>query len=80
LYYAGQKATALEVLHALQQHSFLNQYYLLNATLGKIYLLEGNPTKSRHYFQKALQQTDFQLEREWIQKMIGRLEECNPRE
>ncbi len=41
LYYSGKKQKAIKILNALQQNPFINQYYLLNATLGKINFLEG---------------------------------------
>jgi len=73
LYYAGQKKKALDILNQLQQKPFLNQYYLLNAALGKINLLEGNDTKARSYFEKTLKQTDSLSEKEYIQKLIDKL-------
>ena len=73
LYYAGQKKKAFDILHQLQQKPFLNQYYLLNAALGKINLLEGNDTKAKSYFEKTLKQTDSPSEKEYIQKLIDKL-------
>ena len=73
LYYAGQKKKALDILHQLQQKPFLNQYYLLNAALGKINLLEGNYAKAKSYFEKTLKQTDSSSEKEYIQKLIDEL-------
>lgn len=73
LYYAGQKQKALDLFNALQQKPFLNQYYLLNATLGKIHLLEGNDTLAMQFFLKTLRQTDFQIEKEYIQKLMNKI-------
>lgn len=70
LYYAGQKLKALKILNDLRQKPFLNQYYLLNATLGKIHLLEGNPVKAREFLSDALEQANFETERAFIRKMI----------
>jgi RNA polymerase sigma-70 factor (ECF subfamily) len=75
LYYAGEKEKALGILGRLQQHPFLNQYYLLNATLGKIHLYEGRYVEARSYFLKTLEQTPFELEKKYIQKMLIRCEE-----
>jgi len=74
LYYAGQKKKAIDILNLLQQKPFLHQYYLLNAALGKINLLEGNYTKARGYFQKTLNQTDSPAEKEYIQKLMDGME------
>jgi len=74
LYYANQKKKALGILHSLQQKPFLNQYYLLNAALGKINLLEGNHDAARQYFVKTISQTDSIVEKEYIQKLLNRIE------
>jgi RNA polymerase sigma factor (sigma-70 family) len=74
LYYAGQKQKAMDILHQLQQKPFLNQYYLLNAALGKINLLEGNHMKAKAFFLKTLGQTDSQVEKNYIQKLLDRIE------
>lgn len=75
LYYSGQKQKSLDILHQLQQKPFLNQYYLLNAALGKINLLEGNYSKARIYFTKTLQQTDSQSEKDYVQKLVDGMED-----
>jgi RNA polymerase sigma factor (sigma-70 family) len=72
LYYAGQKEKAFGLLNTLQQHPFMNQYYLLNATLGKLHLREGRPAEARTYFIKTLEQTQFEAEHCYIQKMLDR--------
>lgn len=74
LYYSGEKERALDLLNALRQHPFLNQYYLLNATLGKIYLLEGNTVKAREFFGKTLEQTTLPLEKDFIRRMLQKIE------
>jgi RNA polymerase sigma-70 factor (ECF subfamily) len=75
LYYSGQKARALDMLNALLQHPFLNQYYLLNATLGKLYLLEGDVVRAKEFFEKTLQQTQLPLEKEFIQRKLGSIKD-----
>ncbi len=73
LYYSDQKKKSMGILQNLQQKPFLNQYYLLNATLGKINFLEGNHEAARQYFLKTLSQTDSLVERAYIQKLIDRM-------
>jgi RNA polymerase sigma-70 factor (ECF subfamily) len=74
LYYSGEKEKAFKIVNELQKGPFLNQYYLLNATLGKMHFLEGNRQKAKEYFQKTLTQTPFQVERNFIGKMIEKAE------
>ena len=50
--------------------TFLEQYYLLHAALGKLYLLEGESDKSNFYLNKALSLTSFQAEKEFVSKML----------
>jgi RNA polymerase sigma factor (sigma-70 family) len=71
-YYAGEKEKAFGILNTLQQDPFLNQYYLLNATLGKLHLREGRLSDARSYFIKTLGQTSFESEKHYIQKMLDR--------
>ncbi|HYG40445.1 MAG TPA: sigma-70 family RNA polymerase sigma factor [Cytophagales bacterium] len=73
LYYSGQKKKAFKILNELQQKPFFNQYYLLNATLGKFNLLEGNNSVAREFFLKTLQQTEFEIEKEYIRKQINKI-------
>jgi len=73
LYYSGQKVKALDLLNALRQHPFLNQYYLLNATLGKIHYLEGDHEKARQFFLKTLEQTTLKREKDFIRRMMEKL-------
>ena len=54
---------------------FLNQYYLLNATLGKISFLEGDFINSKEYYLKTMMQTNFQAEKDLIGRMIKKIEE-----
>lgn len=70
LFYSGNRENALQILHRLQQHLFLNQYFLLNATLGKLHLLNGNSSESKKFLVRALAQTEFAAEKKLIQKKI----------
>lgn len=70
LYYAGHKEKSLTILNNLRQHPFLSQYYLLNAALGKIHSLEGNFASAKQYWEKTLDQTNSQLEKDFIQRMM----------
>jgi RNA polymerase sigma factor (sigma-70 family) len=74
LYYAGQKEKAFGILNELHGHPFLNQYYLLNATLGKLHQLEGNDSLARKFLADAHRQTDFDLEKRFIQKLMDDLQ------
>ncbi len=70
LFYAGERTTAFSILHQLLQMPVMNQYYLLNATLGKLYLLEGHPDRSREFFTRALGQTALVSEQEFIRRKM----------
>ena len=70
LFYAGERTTAFSILHQLLQLPVMNQYYLLNATLGKLYLLEGHPDRSREFFTRALGQTTLVSEQEFIRRKM----------
>jgi RNA polymerase sigma factor (sigma-70 family) len=74
LYYSGQKQRAFEILHELEQHRILGQYYLLNCTLGTFYAAEGNCAMAKPFFLKALGQTNFIKEQELVQKRIDEIE------
>jgi RNA polymerase sigma-70 factor (ECF subfamily) len=71
LYYNGQKASAFEVLEDLHK-TFLEQYYLLHAALGKLYLLEGEYEKSDFCLNKALSLTSFNAEKDFVRKMLAK--------
>jgi RNA polymerase sigma factor (sigma-70 family) len=75
LYYAGEIAKAFDILNTLIQHPFLNQYYPLNATLGKIYYLEGNYPRAREYLLRALGQTNLRIEKEFINKLMNKIKD-----
>lgn len=69
LYYDGQKVSAFDMLEGLRK-TFLEQYYLLHAALGKLYLLEGEYKKSDFYLSKALSLTSFRAEEDFVRKML----------
>ena len=73
LYYSGKKEQAIDILNTLEQNPFLNQYYLLSATFGKIYLLEGEYEKAKPYFERTLAQTTLQIEKDFILKLMNRM-------
>jgi RNA polymerase sigma factor (sigma-70 family) len=75
LFYAGERTTAFSILHHLLQIPVMNQYYLLNATLGKLYLLEGHPDRSREFFTRALGQTALVSEQEFIRRKMELIED-----
>jgi RNA polymerase sigma-70 factor (ECF subfamily) len=75
LYFAGKKETAFDLLNDLRKRTFLNKYYLLNATLGKLNFLEGNYTKAKEFYIKTLDQTNLQVEKDFILRMINKIRE-----
>jgi len=74
LYYSGKKTEALQQLNELHRKPFLNQYFLLNTTLGKFYHLEGNSVLAETFLKKASLQTNSPQEKKFIQKMINALD------
>jgi RNA polymerase sigma factor (sigma-70 family) len=75
LYYSGQKEKALSILDELERNPFLNQYYLFNATLGKIHFLEGNHRKAKDYLIKTLGQTNLQIEKDFVMNLIKKIQD-----
>jgi RNA polymerase sigma-70 factor (ECF subfamily) len=45
--------TAIPLLHALENHKALENYYLLYASLGEFYEQTGEKEKARAYFRRA---------------------------
>jgi RNA polymerase sigma factor (sigma-70 family) len=72
LYYTGERQKAFLLTNDLLRHPFFNQYYLLNVTLGKFYLMDGDKALAREYFVKAIDQTHFEIEKEFIQGLLNR--------
>ena len=73
LYYAGQKNEALTILHSLESEPFFNQYYLLHASLGRIYFAEGNHELAKKYFTETLRLTGSPAEKNFIQRLMEKL-------
>jgi len=73
LYYDSQKQEAFDALHDLQQ-TFLDRSYLLHAALGKLYWQEGEYHKSDLHLTKALSLTNFEAEKDFIKKMLVKIE------
>jgi RNA polymerase sigma-70 factor (ECF subfamily) len=69
LYFDSQKQKAFDTLFDLQQ-TFLDRSYLLHATIGKLYLKEGEFSKSNVHLKKALTLTNFQVEKDFLKKML----------
>lgn len=72
LYYDHRSKEAFRVLHGLQS-TFLEEYYLLHAALGKLYLLEGFTDKSELHLEKALRLSKFRAEKDFVQKIRSRV-------
>lgn len=73
LYYAGKSEDAFTILKQLQQNTFMNQYYLLNTTIGKLYLLEKDHVKAKDYLLTALKQTNMQAEKDFITRLMEKM-------
>jgi RNA polymerase sigma-70 factor (ECF subfamily) len=73
LYYDSKKQKAFDTLHYLQQ-TFLDQSYLLHAALGKLYWQEGEYYKSDLHLTKALSLTNFQVEKDFVKRMLVKVE------
>jgi RNA polymerase sigma factor (sigma-70 family) len=74
-YFAGRKTKAFQLLDELSQQPFLNQYYLLNAALGKLYLLEGEPVKAKKFLTRTLEQTNHPLEIAFIRRLMEKIKD-----
>jgi RNA polymerase sigma factor (sigma-70 family) len=75
LFFSGDKEKAFKIVNGLQNKSFLNQYYLLNAALGKFNFLEGNYDKAREFYTKSLDQINSPAEKDFILRMITKIQE-----
>jgi len=73
LYYAGQRNEALGILHRLEAEPFFNQYYLLRASLGRIYFAEGNHALAKKYFMETIKLTDSPAEKDFIQRLMEKI-------
>jgi RNA polymerase sigma-70 factor (ECF subfamily) len=73
LYYAGQRNEALIILHRLEAEPFFNQYYLLHASLGRIYFAEGNHALAKKYFTETLKLTGSPAEKSFILRLMEKI-------
>ena len=74
LFYAGERARALNILNHLQQHPFLHHSALLTASLGKLHLLNGDGATAKKFLLRAHKQVTLDAEKKLIKKM---LQACN---
>ncbi len=74
LYYNDRKEDAFKTLDELQYLLFFNRYYLFNLTLGKLHHLEGRDAIARTFLTKAMEQTNFLKEKNFIARMLSKLE------
>ena len=74
LYYGGDKEEALGDLHELEKQAFLGQYYLLHASLGRIYAAEGNKELAQEYFRNTLRLTNAPDEIAFVRRLIRKVE------
>lgn len=74
LYYGGNQAESLVILHGLEKHAFLSQYYLLHASLGRIYAAEGNKALARSYFENTLRLTNAPDEIAAVRRLMKKVE------
>ena len=70
LYFSGDKEKAFDILNQLERHPYMKNYFLLNATIGRFYVKESKLDLARHYLDKAVQQTNSALEKEFINMII----------
>ena len=75
LYFAGQKKAALTILHNLETKPFFHEYYLLHASLGRIYFAEGNPDLAKQYLTETLRLTSSPAEKEFVQRQLKKVNE-----
>ncbi|HTQ29299.1 MAG TPA: sigma-70 family RNA polymerase sigma factor [Puia sp.] len=73
LYYGHHKQEALDILHSLETQPFFSQYYLLHASLGRIYTMEGNGDLAKRYFTKTLGLTNSADEKAFIQRLMKKI-------
>ena len=64
---------ALRLLHGLEEHRALDNYYLLDASLGEFYQQLGQKEEARSYFRRAQELTKSPAIREVLERKIARL-------
>jgi RNA polymerase sigma factor (sigma-70 family) len=75
LYFARQKKKALTILHTLETKPFFHEYYLLHASLGRIYFAEGNQELAKKYLTETLRLTSSPAEKEFIERLIKKVDD-----
>ena len=75
LFFSGERSKALSIINNLRQRTVLNEYYLLNATLGKFNFLEGNYDNAKLFYTKTIAQTNSPAEKDFILRMIAKIEQ-----
>ncbi len=73
LYYAGQRDESLGILHKLEKQPFFNQYYLLHASMGRIYAAQGNSMLAKKYFAETIRLTNLPAEKDFIKRLIDKI-------
>lgn len=74
LFYSGEKQEAFGILHTLQRHSYMSQYFPLNTALGKFYYLDRDYSLSKKFFNVALKQAQTDAEKKLIERHILEVE------
>jgi RNA polymerase sigma-70 factor (ECF subfamily) len=74
IYYSGDKEQALGILHELEKQAFLGRYYLLHASLGRIYAAEGNKGRAKEYLETTLRLTNAPDEIAFVRRLIKKME------
>lgn len=70
LYFSGENEKAFYILNELEKQPYMSKYYLLNATIGRLYAREGKIDSALSYLSKAVQQTHSTLEKDFINNII----------
>jgi len=73
MFYSGNRTQSFDILLNLRQHTYLNQSYLLNATLGKLYFLDGDKVKADECLSRAVQYARVETEKVYTQKLLNKL-------
>ncbi|HLX66425.1 MAG TPA: hypothetical protein VKR41_05500, partial [Puia sp.] len=74
IYYSGDREQALGILHELEKQAFLGRYYLLHASLGRIYAAEGNKERAKEYLETTLRLTNAPDEIAFVRRLIKKME------
>lgn len=70
LYFAGEKEKAFYILDELEKQPYMKKYYLLNATIGRLYAREGKTEAAISYLRKAVEQTTSLTDKDFINGII----------